>query len=43
MLYKKSNYIMPKYTEMVINDLKRFLEIIPKDLFKKIEFYAKFR
>ena len=37
------NYIIQKYTEMVINDLKRFLEIIPKDLFKKIEFYAKFR
>ena len=36
------NYIIPIYSEMVINLLKRFLEIIPKDLIKKIKFYVKF-
>ncbi len=37
------NCINPKYWNMLINDLKRFLEIVPKDLIQKIEFYAKFR
>ena len=37
------SYINPKYWNMLIYDLKRFLEIIPKDLIQKIEFYAKFR
>ena len=37
------NFINPKYSEMVINELKRFLEIVPKDLIKKIEFYAQFK
>ena len=37
------NFINPKYSEMVVNELKRFLEIVPKDLIKKIEFYAQFK
>ena len=37
------NYIIPIYSEIMVNHLKRFLEIIPKDLIKKVEFYANFR
>ena len=37
------NYINQRYWDMLIYGLKRFLEIIPKDLIQKIEFYAKFR
>ena len=36
-------YINPKYTEMIINTTKRFLEIIPHNLLDKIKFIAKFR
>ena len=36
------NYINQKYWDMIIYCVKRFLEIIPKDLIKKTEFYAQF-
>ena len=35
-------YISKKYHDMVINSVKRFLEIIPLNLFEKIKFIAEF-
>ena len=35
-------FIVPKYTDMIINLLKRFLELIPLDLLHKIKFIAQF-
>ena len=37
-----NNFIAKKYTNMVINQLKRFLEIIPLDLLNKIKFIGEF-
>ena len=36
------NYIKENYWEKYFNNIKRFLELIPKDLLKKISFYAEF-
>ena len=35
-------YIKKSYSQMVIDTVKRFLEIIPKDLIDKIKFIAQF-
>ena len=35
-------YIARKYTQMIIDEVKRFLEIIPLELLEKIQFIAKF-
>ena len=35
-------YVSKIYTDMVIQSVKRFLEIVPKDLIDKIKFIAKF-
>ena len=37
------NYIIEKYWEMFFNNIKIFLELIPKDLLEKISFYAQFK
>ena len=37
------NYIIEKYWEMFFNNIKIFLELIPKDLHEKISFYAQFK
>ena len=36
------NFINETYMERAINECKRFLSIVPKDLIKKIKFYVKF-
>ena len=36
------NFINETYVERAINECKRFLSIVPKDLIKKIKFYVKF-
>ena len=36
-------FISKNYCQIVINEFKRFLSLLPKDLIQKIKFYAKFR
>jgi hypothetical protein len=37
------NYIIEDYWEICFSNIKRFLELIPKDLLPRISFYADFR
>ena len=37
------NYVAKKYINIVIEEVKRFLEIVPLDLLDKIKFIAKFK
>ena len=36
------NYIMENYWEIYFYNIKRFLELIPKDLLKHISFYVNY-